>query len=534
MADIKLARRMLKCFEGYDQAYGSYDHVAAAVGAMHGGKVEIKATAYTKRGLVTAEMWLDHLNGVRPLGVIPIRDNNTCLWGCIDIDQYDIEPVEILKLCRKAHYPIIGCASKSNGLHLFVHVKDPVTSAGLQFRLKEMAAMLKHGGAEVFPKQHSVALERGDLGSWLNMPYFGDTRRAYNDDGTFMSLEEFLSRIETEPHLQPATWIDGPSNEKHTANGGDNAPEGSGIDFKDGPPCMQYLSSIGLGPGSRNNGIMAMGIFAKKKYPRKWKEVLEQWNRDYAQPPLPASEMVDIIKRLEQKNYFYPCKDQPIVAHCNSALCRIRKYGVGSETNEMPVVGGLTKLNTDEPLWFLTVRENRLEFTTEALMNYRAFQKVCVIEMNVLFKGMKQADWDVVVSALLAEVTIIDAPPEVGLVGQFVELLEEFVNNKHRAKSKEDILLGRPWLDDTDEHDINHKYIFRLKDLQKYLNDANFKIYTRSQMIIRMKHALGGQKETIRVKDEGEMVAVRCWSVPKAAIQKSVSVEPPAVPPGAI
>jgi hypothetical protein len=46
--------------------------------------------AFIVRGNVTDDLWENHLKGEGPaLGIIPITENNTCRWGCIDIDEYN-------------------------------------------------------------------------------------------------------------------------------------------------------------------------------------------------------------------------------------------------------------------------------------------------------------------------------------------------------------------------------------------------------------------------------------------------------------
>jgi hypothetical protein len=35
-----------------------------------------------------------------PLGIIPIRADNTCIWGCIDIDQYPFDHKGLVEKLR--------------------------------------------------------------------------------------------------------------------------------------------------------------------------------------------------------------------------------------------------------------------------------------------------------------------------------------------------------------------------------------------------------------------------------------------------
>jgi len=546
--DEALAKRMMMRFEGYAAAHGGYDP-DATITAIFGGKIEIKSTAYTKRAPVTLALWQRHLKGTTPLGIIPIRDNNTCLWGCVDIDDYGVDVPALLRQVKKEKLPLIACASKSGGVHLFLFLTKPVEANVVQFRLKEIAALLGHGNSEVFPKQQRVDWARGDMGSWLNMPYFGDTRHAYNEDGkTFMSLSEFLDRADS--LAQPPGWLLNKGKTKTLREDDPNAdPE-----FNDGPPCLQHLAKVGLGEGSRNMGLFQYGIFAKKKFGSKWKDAVERWNRDFVRPPLPSTEVVDIIHRLEKKTYYYGCKDHPIVAHCNSALCRTRKHGVASGGEHgLPIIGGISVLCTDPPVWFVDVNDARIEFLTEDLMTYRNFQRIVGRKIHIFFEEMKQTAWSKILNSLTHSeggVTKIEVSPDVGLAGQFVELLDDFIHNTQRSASRDDMLLKRAWLDESREHDCtacanasdaviqackvcdgtrvvkDHRYYFRLKDLQDFLTDAKFVTHNRGQIVARIK-ALGGDHSFFRLKDKGTNV----WWVPATFTDKaSGSVDTPQPP----
>ena len=121
--------------------------------------------------------------------------------GVIDVDVYGVSYSDTLKLIEKEKLPLIACRSKSGGLHLFMFMADPVEAELLQTRLKEIAVALGFGESEIFPKQKHIDLGRGDLGSWLNMPYFrGDEtdRYAFRDQSGIaaMTLEEFVEAAE--------------------------------------------------------------------------------------------------------------------------------------------------------------------------------------------------------------------------------------------------------------------------------------------------------------------------------------------------
>src|SRR6185369_3743322 len=93
------AKRMMALFAGHGGAYGTHATPTQAPGSL---KWEIKRTARTHRGPTTARMWEDHLSGVKPLGIIPIREDDTCGWACIDVDAYDVDLLPIVAAIEAA------------------------------------------------------------------------------------------------------------------------------------------------------------------------------------------------------------------------------------------------------------------------------------------------------------------------------------------------------------------------------------------------------------------------------------------------
>ena len=72
-------------------------------------------------------------------------------------------------------------------------------------------------------------------------------------------------------------------------------------DVKDGPPCLQVLLKQGFPEGTRNNGLFNVGVYLKKSNPEKWEEEIEDYNRKYVIPPLPAGEVLSLISTLKKK-----------------------------------------------------------------------------------------------------------------------------------------------------------------------------------------------------------------------------------------
>jgi hypothetical protein len=62
----------------------------------------------------------------------------------------------------------------------------------------------------------------------------------------------------------------------------------------------------------------------------------------------------------------YTCKQEPLHSHCNKALCKTRKYGIGSGQGTA-TIGGLTVVESEPPVWFVDVDGSRLELSTKQL-----------------------------------------------------------------------------------------------------------------------------------------------------------------------
>ena len=195
----QLAERLHQLFAGYRLAHGHYD----VTGRDEKGKA--KGVVATEDGPATPELWRRHLSGTYGVGVVPMLENGTCFWGCVDLDIYDVDPARIAAQVKALAVPAIVCVSKSGGKHVFLWAKAPVPASLMRARLAELAQALGYPTAERFPKSDSVT-ECG--GNWLNMPWYGgesSTRYAVRLDGLAYTITEFLDAAEG---LKAATGLE--------------------------------------------------------------------------------------------------------------------------------------------------------------------------------------------------------------------------------------------------------------------------------------------------------------------------------------
>lgn len=502
-----LAQRMHDLFLGCELGHGTYGSEERKPGRL---KTEIKKSAKTLKGAATVDMWLEHLDGRRPLGVIPIRRNGSCYWGVIDVDIYQLSHRDIANKLSSLGLPMHVCRSKSGGAHLFIFMSEPVDAESLQMKLREIASVLGYGESEIFPKQTELLYERGDLGNWLNMPYFNmdkDTRYAVDKDGKGLSIERFLSIAEGS-RLTAREFEDLRP----------KIPEVKGGDLDEGPPCLQTMAAIGVAEGGRNNAMFAYGVLAKKKFPDDWEAKLDEWNHKFFAPPLTSSEVTAVKNSLKKKDYSYKCKDQPLCNHCDAILCRTRKFGVGESLS--PPLSSIRVLASDPPTFMVSTLDGKtIECTSEQLLNIKSFRVLHLEQTRRNFGNYKQDAWDSKVTILLQDAVEVEFTEHDGPLGAFKSILSDWLSDRSAAKTREEIKMGRPWLDE--EAGV---YYFNIHHLMQHLDQLKFRDFNRSQIIARL-HEMGAVSKQLLIERGRNL---RCWALSQDRVD--VDTEPLSVP----
>jgi len=406
---------------------------------------KIKGKSFVKRETVTDDMWLRHLQGTEPsLGIIPINEENKCIWGCLDIDSYAgfdhqklINKIKLLKL------PLVVFRSKSGGAHVFCFTTVPVTAQLMRDKLLSVSAVLGYGGSEVFPKQVELKSEE-DTGNFLNLPYFnGDntTRYAFLENGEAAGMNGFYGLYERNkltPEALERLEIKRPESE-----------------FSDGPPCIESLTQNKLTDG-RDRVIYQYIQYAKRKWPEDWQNRINQFNYKYFETPLDDKTIQDKIKFHGKKELGFKCNEEPMCNHCDKKLCRSRKFGIGGESI-FPELSDLQKVELDEPYYWVNVDGERVKLDNiDCLMDQRLFRRTVTKQINKKPSRIKPNEFDKYVDLLLAGVEIVKAPQGSSILDQLQDHLEEFCTNRTaKSTTKEDILRGNVWT-----HEGKHYFIF--------------------------------------------------------------------------
>jgi hypothetical protein len=498
-------QKFIDIFDGLQEAYGTFKiEKESASGKMQGKAAVVRESR-------TTVLWENHLKGKTGIGIIPINSDNECQWGCIDVDQYPLDHKVLVQKIRKMKLPLVVCRSKSGGAHCFLFTKEFIEAKDMQKALQCMASALGYGESEIFPKQIKLHLDRGDVGNFLNLPYFNaeeGLRYAILDDGTSATLQEFFELYEE--HVQTPEQVIALQvvkvKEKQL--------------LADGPPCLQILCTDKISEGGRNNGLFNIGVYLRKAFPDSWESEILSYNMQYLDPPLPLNEVNIVAKQVQRKDYAYKCSDAPINAHCNKELCHTRKFGVGSAVQGASI-GNLRKYNSTPPVWFMDVNSEPLELDTEGLMNQTAFQKACMEQLNFMPRSVTKQVWEGRISTLLTDMkdnesAIVEVSQDASIAGQFYDYLEEFCRHMQQAQDKEEILLRRPWTDE----EINRTY-FRLKDFENYLKKNKWFEY-KSHRIAQRLRDIHGESTVLKIKGR----SVRVWVIPSFEAM-NIEIDPP-------
>ena len=482
----------MKLFKGYELAHGQYRvQKKEADGKMSGRAVTVAEPA-------TEEHFKEHLDGGEYiLGIIMLRENNSCNFGVIDVDiRGEVKLNESLEQLEKKinKTPLVLCRSKSGGAHLYLFCDPAIPAIDMVAKLNEFAATLGYGGAEIFPKQISRANER-DRGNWINLCYWnGDkTERYAIHNGKKLDLKNFIKLAEKKTTTFEKLDSYKPDLVNH---------------FDDGPPCLQHIMTMGFPEGGRNISLFNVGVYYRKKNPDDWQEDLMKFNYEHVSTPLPSSEVNTLIKAVSKKDYAYTCKQAPICNYCEKSKCMKRSFGIGGVGGGATIqIDAITKYETENRSsvrWYIEIQGERIEVTTPQLLDQRQLQKLCVEKLNKCPSTMPAPKWEQRINELLSSVEVVVDPDDASPQGQFEKVLDSFLTGKVQARHKDEIMNAKPWHDSDDG-----KVYFRSEDLFIYLDSRRFRYPSQHQIWSWLRN-LGGDRKAFRIKSK----PVKVWSVP--------------------
>jgi hypothetical protein len=476
-----MLERFKEVFAGLQTAYGQ---TKITDELSENGKHEAKS--FTKKEPVTDLLWQKHLNGDEPaLGIVPIREDNRCKWGCIDIDTYPFDHKDFIKKIRDKDIPMILFRSKSGGAHVFLFAKEFVAASLMRERLKKIASTLGYAKAEIFPKQDYIRADRGDTGSFLNVPYHGSdksVRFAFDDNGEALKLEQFFKLYDKYALT-----------EKDLFNLKISETDNTDDLLKGAPPCLQTILKDGMPEGGRNDMMYNIGVYLKKRFPNEWESKMYIYNEQYMKPPLKHPEMTKSIESLGKKDYLYKCKLEPIVSFCNSKVCSKREFGVGDNVPP-PEITGISKYPSDPPLYFVNIDGDSVEVDDITLHDPEKFSVACMNQISKPMLPLGKIIWRKQLVKLFEKLQVLDAPDSSKIDVQIKDLLADFIN-KAPGKKIDDLKRGLPFT----ENGITY---FKFKDFWKYMQRSKSWTIQKQRTTKLLDDLFSAKESTIKIDKE--------------------------------
>ncbi len=313
------AERMFALYRGNEKNRG-----VTRLLPPNGDGAKVEGKSYMEDGPLTVGIWQKHLDGKVGCGAIPIFETNKVVFAAIDIDDYTITPEKMVACIAEEGLPLVPIRSKSGGWHLTLFLKEPVRATLVRITLNGLAyRLLGASGTEVFPKQNE--LWGDNKGSFINAPYFGETRKAYGPDAQSVDIDTFFEMVEA-ARIDEETLL-------ALTNPTKDGAEVPKAKLK--PPPYEYPIEV-VGAGARDNELFAHIRWLRNTgYEDDELQELAEWFNDHMlEPPLEPKVVADKVRRRCDKEVGWGAKRAriiPAVRECDATLSAILEPDVYRE-----------------------------------------------------------------------------------------------------------------------------------------------------------------------------------------------------------
>lgn len=430
-------RTFAQLFAGRDDVYGRYN--VSKRKAAPGKKQEGDGKTITAP--VTPDLWKKHLNGKQGLGIVAVRLDGTTGFFCIDVDIYgeDSLHTRFIKMIEDMNLPLVMTKSKSNGAHLWCFLEEPLPVKDVHRVTKRFLKVLGlPDDNEVFPKQETMQVDR--KGSWINLPYFNGDVRVGFDGSKELSLEEFLASANQAligyEDLQYRYDALDKTKAKDTGS--------------EAPPCIDVMLANGIEEGGRDDALAHVSVYLSRAFPDDWQARLMDINSESVLPALKYSEVARIATSQERKPHQYMCQHAPMSAVCDKPTCMKRRYGVGKGEGifESFTVDALRKIDSEDPIYFMTVEGKEIRMSTGDIMNFLSVKRLLFAGLNKVVAPMKQFDWETYLNTVTSTIMTIEAAPVItGEAGLIRQIFADWIARNSQRDSLERALDGQPYVD---------------------------------------------------------------------------------------
>jgi len=424
-----------------------------------------------------SQMWLDHVNGIQSIGIVPIREDSTVSFGVIDVDQVksEDEANQILDKMRSWNLPLVPFRSKSGGIHAYLFIDGSAPAKEVKRRLTALSLKLGRpkSSIDIFPVQ--TKLNADGTGNQINTPYFNykdqETKRwairNYNIKD-LIPLEEFLTMKITRVTLKELESI--------------------GIKkVSDYPPCMDYYFENKVHEGERDKALLQFGCVARKMHGDDEDKIREEMDNfvtkffaseegfdknQFAKKVSQVMKKRDKADQKDENDIWYVrnnCRQIADLGRCDKVGCRTRKFGL---VERSVMVTDYRMIMTNPRRHLLTMvsesgEEVIISMTTDQLWTQNQIAKRCW-EEQIKWTWVEKDEFETMKENWFKDMKVIDSYNEgEERLSEFSTILHSFIDEKKGAN---------------DITQIDYGYVYRCDKLKRYFwNATSFKHYAKSK-----------------------------------------------------
>jgi len=424
-----------------------------------------------------SQMWLDHVNGIQSIGIVPIREDSTVSFGVIDVDQVksEDEANQILDKMRSWNLPLVPFRSKSGGIHAYLFIDGSAPAKEVKRRLTALSLKLGRpkSSIDIFPVQ--TKLNADGTGNQINTPYFNykdqETKRwairNYNIKD-LIPLEEFLTMKITRVTLKELESI--------------------GIKkVSDYPPCMDYYFENKVHEGERDKALLQFGCVARKMHGDDEDKIREEMDNfvtkffaseegfdknQFAKKVSQVMKKRDKADQKDENDIWYVrnnCRQIADLGRCDKVGCRTRKFGL---VERSVMVTDYRMIMTNPRRHLLTMvsesgEEVIISMTTDQLWTKNQIAKRCW-EEQIKWTWVEKDEFETMKENWFKDMKVIDSYNEgEERLSEFSTILHSFIDEKKGAN---------------DITQIDYGYVYRCDKLKRYFwNATSFKHYAKSK-----------------------------------------------------
>ena len=272
---------------------------------------------------LTNEIYQQHLDGIKRIGVYPIFNEKFTRWIALDIDKPDFNiPRDIVLKARGHKLNAYIERSKSKGFHVWIFFDEDILAMEARLVVEMILAELDIK-CEIFPKQDIVTKE--GFGNFIFLPLFGgDTKSGKT---VFVNIENEIAirKVESLNKLKRTTTkifkeiieINNLKREIPERTVSEEKP----ISKKE-LPCIEKIKH-GVPKGHRNEAAFRLTIHLKEKglSSEDIGTLTTNWNLKN-EAPLEKKELLNIINSVFKGKYkSYGCDNGIIAEYCDKQNC---------------------------------------------------------------------------------------------------------------------------------------------------------------------------------------------------------------------